>query len=64
MVPRTVPHSNLLVPILSFRDIDLMTQSSPEAARFAPNGKPFTAIDKFFDLLIIILKNVSQFRPI
>ena len=37
-----------------------MTQSSPEAARFAPNGKPFTAI-AFFDFNSMYLW--SQLRP-
>ena len=63
MVPRTVPHSNLLVPTLSFRDIDLMTQSSPEAARFAPNGKPFTAI-VFFDFNSMYLWSQLQVQPL
>ena len=27
-----------------FRDIDLMTETSPESARFAPNGRRYTAL--------------------
>ena len=40
-----------------------MTQSSPEAARFAPNGNPFTAL-VFLDFNSMYLWSQLQVQPL
>ena len=46
-----------------FRDIDLMTQTSPPAARFAPNGSLFTII-VFLDFNSMYLWSQLQVQPL
>ena len=54
---------NFFGSTILLRDIDLMTQSSPVAARFAPNGKLFTAI-VFFDFNSMYLWSQLQVQPL
>ena len=45
------------------RDIDLMTETSPEAARFAPNGDPYTIV-LFEDFSSMYLWSTMQPQPL
>jgi len=49
--------------ILNFRDIDLMTETSPESARFAPNGSRYTAL-LFEDFNSMYLWSEEQDMPL
>ena len=48
---------------LNFRDIDLMTDKSPESARFAPNGSRYTAL-LFEDFNSMYLWSEEQDMPL
>ena len=59
----TLPWYHERFKLIIFRDIDLMSQTSPHAARYAPNGSKFTAI-AFFDFNSMYLWAQKQNMPL